>query len=270
MSSTGAEPSCGARVRVCSPWSTMVAVVEPTTIWRPMNARVKVCLSSVSVVVAGTASTAGVLSVAGTAAVPATCAYVTPSAPLAPAPISWLTEDPTNGIGTSRPPPVIVVRSLPALLKASRTPPKSDVGLSGSKLSALSRSASAGFVATTLTSVPWMPSASLSTVPVRVSSVDCSPSRASSESSTLTSIVASTAPSSFWEKTSSVDSVVRIACWRTCSTNAGTGIYDGDLGGPLGQGERLQVLPSALGELEVTRRWTGPGSHWTWRSAPAS
>ena len=65
VSSAGAVPSCGARVRVWSPWSTMVAMVEPTTIWRPMNAGVKVWLGVGQLGGRRTASTAGVVSVAG-------------------------------------------------------------------------------------------------------------------------------------------------------------------------------------------------------------
>ena len=140
--------------------------------------------------------------------------------------MSWLTDEPTNGIGTSRPPPVIVVRSLPALLKASRTPPNSDVGFFGSKLSALSRSARAGSAGVTVTSLPVMPSARSATFAVTVSFVELTPwANASAASSTETSTTEVTEPASFWEKTSRAgDTVPRTDCWRTCSTKAGTGV----------------------------------------------
>ena len=74
VSSAAFAPSCGASVRECAAWSTIVAVVEPTTIWRPRKEGPKLALGSVSTVVAGTAGTAGVEPAAGTAAVPATWA----------------------------------------------------------------------------------------------------------------------------------------------------------------------------------------------------
>ena len=65
MPGSGMSVSCGARTSVVAVWPTIVATVEPTTIWRPMKAPSNAAPGSVSVVVAGTASAAGGPSTAG-------------------------------------------------------------------------------------------------------------------------------------------------------------------------------------------------------------
>ncbi len=160
---------------------------------------------------------------------------MTPSAPAAPAPTSWLIEVPSSGSGSSRPPPDIVVRSLPAASNASRRPPNSESGLSVSKFSALSSLARAGWSAVTVTLLVSPPLRSF-TLADSFSVVELTSfSNTLSASSTVTLSVPVTLPARVWEKTSSVvGSVgVRVAWRRVASTKAGTGMSTGARAVPL-------------------------------------